>query len=263
WEEGTNAPTVEEVNKLIDVLDLKEDKAFQAEREKIGEVNTNLTAYQNIGGKNESGKINITAPATDLAKHWDGFKVGGIKPAYEPIVWAVKPPEGSYIDNVLKWGVGAVNVDECRVVGDYKCDGGTPGFTADKGWHPNSMVKLGERQTQGRFPANVILSHHPECEQVGVKRVRGGTAIRKNVGISERGNIGTVFAAKNRGKEPDVGFTGPNGYETVESWNCHPDCPIKMLDEMSGEVRQGNAGQQANASSIFGSNSNRNKRTVF
>jgi site-specific DNA-methyltransferase (adenine-specific) len=30
-----------------------------------------------------------------------------------------------------------------------------------------------------------------------------------------------------------------NGEETIENWNCHEDCPIKVLDEQSGERKAG------------------------
>ncbi len=92
-------------------------------------------------------------------KEWDGWKVGGIKPAYEPIIWAVKPPEGSYVDNVLKYGVGAVNVEECRVEfhnnrDEYHRENQTQHHGiwnhCDKGTERHS-------KPQGRFPANVIL----------------------------------------------------------------------------------------------------------
>jgi site-specific DNA-methyltransferase (adenine-specific) len=33
------------------------------------------------------------------------------------------------------------------------------------------------------------------------------------------------------------GFTDANGEETVEDWNCVDDCPIKILDEQSGESK--------------------------
>jgi len=35
--------------------------------------------------------------------------------AWEPIVLAQKPREGSYIENIRKWKVGALNIDECRI----------------------------------------------------------------------------------------------------------------------------------------------------
>ena len=45
---------------------------------------------------------------------WNGFKTA-LKPAHEPIVMARKPFKGSTIDNVLKNGLGAMNIDATRV----------------------------------------------------------------------------------------------------------------------------------------------------
>ena len=41
-----------------------------------------------------------------------------LKPAHEPIVMARKPLEGTNIDNVLKYGTGAINIDGCRIEGN-------------------------------------------------------------------------------------------------------------------------------------------------
>ena len=38
-----------------------------------------------------------------------------LKPALEPITVARKPIKGTVADNVLKWGTGGLNIDECRV----------------------------------------------------------------------------------------------------------------------------------------------------
>ncbi len=158
WLYGSGFPKAQDLGKMI-------DKRMGKEREVIGKRITGRAGTRadkrnaNLGFESGQMMINETTPSTDLAKHWDGFKVGGIKPAYEPIIWAVKPPEGSYMDNVLKWGVGAVNVDECRVGTDEYL--GRP-----KGQEINSYnrsnykeKKLGQitSEPKGRFPANVIL----------------------------------------------------------------------------------------------------------
>ena len=183
-------------------------------------------------------------------KEWNGFKVGGIKPAYEPIIWAVKPPEGSYVDNVLKWGVGAVNVDECRVETDWSND------PTKRGWQGRHSKNIGatnnfgitedkaldsQPNPKGRFPANVILSHHPECEQVGMKKVGNGN---RREGIArERRKGWRLMEGRDLSKSPPLAkeANSPDNYglETVESWNCHSDCPVKMLDEQSGELKSG------------------------
>lgn len=51
---------------------------------------------------------------TEEGKMWDGFGTS-LKTAHEPIVLAQKPCEGSILDNLLKWHVGAINIDECRI----------------------------------------------------------------------------------------------------------------------------------------------------
>lgn len=47
---------------------------------------------------------------------WEGWG-SALKPAYEPIVLARKPLEGTIAENVLKWGTGAINIDGCRIDG--------------------------------------------------------------------------------------------------------------------------------------------------
>lgn len=55
-----------------------------------------------------------------------------LKPAYEPIVLARRPPDGPIADNIDRHVTGALNVDACRV--------------------------------NDRYPANVALSHHAGCK---------------------------------------------------------------------------------------------------
>lgn len=45
------------------------------------------------------------------SQHWEGWKVGNLRPLFEPILWFMKPyPQGGTLaDNVLKYGVGAFN----------------------------------------------------------------------------------------------------------------------------------------------------------
>ena len=61
-----------------------------------------------------------------------------LKPAYEPIIVARKPIEKSVAENVLKYGCGAINIDECRV--------------------GNETIKECPDH-EGRFPSNVILTY--------------------------------------------------------------------------------------------------------
>jgi DNA modification methylase len=53
-------------------------------------------------------------PVTKDAKVWKGW-ANNLKTAWEPIVMAQKPLKGKYIENVLKYNVGGLNIDECRI----------------------------------------------------------------------------------------------------------------------------------------------------
>lgn len=50
---------------------------------------------------------------TESAERWQGWRVGNLRPTFEPVLWFVKPyPIGTTIaDNVLVHGVGAFNED--------------------------------------------------------------------------------------------------------------------------------------------------------
>src|SRR5690606_7829706 len=80
-------------------------------------VTENSTWGQEVnGGRFKIGEhtYDITAPATDLAKKWDGWGTA-LKPAHEPIILARKPLDGTVADNVERWGTGAINIDGCRI----------------------------------------------------------------------------------------------------------------------------------------------------
>ena len=103
---------------------------------------------------------------TEEGKQWDGWG-SALKPSYEPIIIARKPCEGSLTDNVLKYGVGGLNIDECRV-GDEELHnsyaGNKNGFTLgderdEKGKGIFAGNRSGETVVKGRFPSNIILTY--------------------------------------------------------------------------------------------------------
>ena len=51
---------------------------------------------------------------SENAERWNGWRVGNLRPTFEPVLWFVKPyPIGTTIaDNVLNHGVGAFNEDQ-------------------------------------------------------------------------------------------------------------------------------------------------------
>ena len=90
---------------------------------------------------------------------WQGWGTA-LKPSFEPIIVARKPFKGSLVDNVIEYGVGGINIDECRVEtnGELIDNHNTKGipFMRDKeDYEENSRTKL----NIGRFPANTILTY--------------------------------------------------------------------------------------------------------
>jgi len=75
------------------------------------------SALPTVGGTTVYETWDVTAPATEEAKQWDGWGTA-LKPAWEPICVARKPlSEKTVAKNVLKHGTGGINIDDCRV--DY------------------------------------------------------------------------------------------------------------------------------------------------
>lgn len=181
--------------------------------------------------KERVGKVNFQS---EEAKYWDGWG-SALKPANEPIVLARKPLEKglSIADNVLKYGTGGINIDGCRVGTEERSYKGMSanipngaGTFRDDNWTPKDI----EVNVSGRFPANVILTHHPDCECLGTKKVKSDA----HHTTKYNGNETLYKGGWKEGDDMGNKFSDENGKETIEDWNCHEDCPIKILDEQSG-----------------------------
>lgn len=114
----------------------------------------------------------ITAPATNLARQWHGWGTA-LKPAIEPIVLARKPFSGSVAANVQTWGVGALNIDGCRVpMPENAKNPSIARYTStqqqgNNGWeHINRGARFDESAAAsaalGRWPANFLHDGSPE-----------------------------------------------------------------------------------------------------
>jgi site-specific DNA-methyltransferase (adenine-specific) len=98
----------------------------------------------------------------NLDGDWAGWGTA-LKPAHEPIVVARKPLQGTVAANVLEYGVGALNIDGCRVERarddrfEYGADGDENPTTGASGIYGKyAAVTPYEPHPRGRWPANVI-----------------------------------------------------------------------------------------------------------
>jgi DNA modification methylase len=77
-----------------------------------------------------------------------------LKPAWEPIILAMKPCEGTFAQNAEKWGLGGINIDESRIATNdnrARINHIGPGFFG--GWG----AKNTESHELGRWPSNLLL----------------------------------------------------------------------------------------------------------
>ena len=98
-----------------------------------------------------------------------------LKPSFEPIIMARKPFKGSCIDNVIEWGVGGINIDECRV-GTETTITKVNGKVGNNGIYGKYDKSFERENPIGRFPANTILTY----DETDFDEVCGGIPINKS-----------------------------------------------------------------------------------
>ena len=164
WVYGSGFPKSHDVGKGI-------DKEAGAQREVIGV--RQMTGY---------GKANVTngqqqrfttefpqtsaTPATDAATQWDGWGTA-LKPAWDPIIIARRPLDGTVAQNVLAHGVGGINIGGCRVGNTKDVPATMPRDRSGHGRYGAYKVHTGgagQDPNVGRWPANLI---HDGSDEVG------------------------------------------------------------------------------------------------
>ncbi|UVT30961.1 DNA methyltransferase [Mycobacterium phage Langerak] len=181
WLYGSGFPKSLDVSKAI-------DKAAGAEREVIGEQPdrwTNKGSVLNFATDRPQSSIPVTGdPATEAARQWQGWGTA-LKPAFEPIVVARKPLQGTVAANVLDHGTGALNIDACRT--EYEQGGSLAtnpslrsGISGGNGGHI-FPTETGRRvvtpHASGRWPTNAVLDETQAAEldaQTGITTSRKG-----------------------------------------------------------------------------------------
>jgi site-specific DNA-methyltransferase (adenine-specific) len=264
WLYGSGFPKATDISKQM-------DKMRGAEREVIGENPNVVGRTRPKSATNCLGagiKTELTTPATPEAKLWNGWKSHGLKPAWEPIIMAMKPNEGSYAENALRWGVAGLNIDGGRigtekVVAHHAPKGTFAGGELDRGSDTNYYTN------QGRFPANLLLDEESAemlDEQSGIsgsKKFSKGSIRHYTIWNSTKGkgikcnapdNYGDIggasrffYVAKASRSEREMGLDGfeekhwndgrktpkdfPSLRKDTPRYNYHPTVkPLKLME---------------------------------
>ena len=154
------------------------------------------------------------------------------------------PLEGTIAETCLKHGCGGLNIDGCRVkhsgaadfehhremVERIKARGGS---MANSWKNSSDLSGASDVSSAGRWPTNAVLVHGPSCIQMGEKKVRSATNA-----YSPAHKTGSVWG-RFKGNVPAFHYADVEGKETVSTYNCQSNCPIRLLDEMSSELTSG------------------------
>lgn len=126
------------------------------------------------------------------ANKWWGWGTA-IKPGKECICIAQKPMIGSIAENYLAWGLGAFNIDACRI--EVEDEQYARNCSGDRGHEDNRTRQLeGFKQTagsaheQGRWPANVIHDGSPEVLAAFPQAIGQKAAVGPEFGARPRVN---------------------------------------------------------------------------
>lgn len=236
WLYGSGFPKSQNVGLAI-------DKKNGVESKVIGKIRGASSTGKNLAGNDtfvaknqyEDGTHDIKIAQNEYA----GYGTT-LKPAYEPIIMARKPVEGTVADNMLKYGVGGINIDECRV-GTNKRINPQAGFirhgrTDEEVFYGCDKNKSKENiEVLGRFPANVITDGSDEVK-ANMPNTNGGNrnnfATRKEDSSSYGGKAGTIntrneyddegsacryfYCAKASKKDRDEGLEEFNEFYTLK-----------------------------------------------
>jgi len=176
WIYGSGMPKSMDASKAIDkylgkarpVVGVAADFARDGARRKTDGSHRRPHAPQGGHGFGDRWSAPVTAPGCEQSRQWAGWGTG-LKPAFEPIILARKPLDGPVSRNLLTHGVGAVNIDACRV--PVAEDGGRPLREITPKAQANGSVYVGRQRpgsgfdggsraagstTIGRWPANVL-----------------------------------------------------------------------------------------------------------
>lgn len=182
WLNSQGMPHGMDISKAI-------DKAAGAERKVVGtKVNTydgsvrDPSKHGNPADQSNIGKWGLTKtphgmpqtePATEEAEQWQGWW-SSLKPCMELIVLAQKPLDGGIVHNILRHGVGGLNIDGCRIPVDLSVD--DPRLGGQGSWSTDKAAKTvyqggyrGERvgsSPLGRYPSGVLWDGSDEVREV-------------------------------------------------------------------------------------------------
>lgn len=159
-------------------------------------------------------------------EQWRGWR-SSLKPATEFYILVRKPlSEPTIVANVLKWSTGLLNIDQSRIHPRDRTDYGLQNARRSEGHLFKAPSEVADFDSyKGRFPSDLVLTHHHDCKKVGTDRVQSGGNNRGHTIKSKR------FGYDNEGcPSSTLSYADADGKEEIDIWRCHPNCPVQELN---------------------------------
>ena len=195
-------------------------------------------------------------PRTELGKQWKGWGTA-LKPAYEPIIVARKPLCGSVADNIMTYGVGAINIDECRVGDEFRTQFSGRGLSQSTVYNSFNQENAHWETVLGRFHANIITD--------GSEEVASGMPYTKSTGGLPNYEISNATPIVDFGVSQKSGFHFEDEGSAMRYFYCAKASKQDRdegLDEFIEEqTTDGCIRSNIESARIFGANSALRKNT--
>lgn len=158
-------------------------------------------------GLNKVGYIK-TKDGQQVVQGWGG----ALRPGHEPIVVARKPLDGTLTTNLAEWGVGALNIDACRIEAE--------GSVGPSRW-PTNFLHDGSTEVLASFPdapgqlAATRGDQAPMNNKIyGAMRHGGTSKAPRRDGSTSAARF--FYCPKASRRDRDEGLTGRNTHVTVK-----------------------------------------------
>lgn len=263
WCFGSGFPKGLNIGKAIDKLEGNEQPVVGKYQPPNGKdwnleqaVDENIDAAHGTFTASGRRTLDITAPVSDDAKKWQGWNTQ-LKPSVEPITVARKPIEKglSIAENVLKWGVGALNIDGCRVGVSgarnngrsvdsdiYGRLGSIDPIDYNTGRYPSTLIHDGSDDVVDLFPNTTSGAMKREVDAYGGDSTTG--FLRGRSGPSnQHGDAGSAarffYCAKATNVDREEGLDGFVSDDSLKTTgrglgNTLPSCPVHQKGLPSG-----------------------------
>jgi site-specific DNA-methyltransferase (adenine-specific) len=222
WVYGSGMPKGGDISKIIDRKAgvVREDKfggSFERRAGPTGNRKCEKCGKWLVSGSPCKCPRPQDAAVSPIAKQWEGFSAA-IRPAWDPIILARKPLDGTIADNVIKHGTGVLNIGGCRIE--------RGGLTEHGGWPANVVLDEASAKSLDEQTGTLTSGMMKAGQQRQASKGGGGYHGNMPDGASAEGTYGDsggasrfFYCAKASRWERDVGLADMPVDEKADCWN--------------------------------------------